>query len=61
VVALATETLRRLPPMAQTSIAIGVTTGAGEHTEQEWIDLADLPAGLAVLADTVSNLDNERW
>jgi acetylornithine deacetylase/succinyl-diaminopimelate desuccinylase-like protein len=42
------------------ALAIGVTTGAGEHTEQEWIDLADLPVGLAVLADTVSGLDGLR-
>ncbi|MFF5297437.1 M20/M25/M40 family metallo-hydrolase [Paractinoplanes globisporus] len=42
------------------AIAIGVTTGAGEHTEQEWIELADLPVGLTVLADTVAELDDER-
>ncbi|MFI5891702.1 M20/M25/M40 family metallo-hydrolase [Actinoplanes sp. NPDC051513] len=43
------------------AIAIGVTTGAGEHTEKEWIDLAGLRVGLTVLADTVSSLDDEQW
>ncbi|GAB3828648.1 M20/M25/M40 family metallo-hydrolase [Dactylosporangium cerinum] len=42
------------------ALAIGVTTGEGEHTEEEWIDLADLPAGLTALAATVSILDSEQ-
>ncbi|WP_432827172.1 hypothetical protein [Dactylosporangium sp. CA-092794] len=43
------------------AIAIGVTTDAAEHTEQEWIELAHLPTGLTVLANTVSNLDDAQW
>jgi tripeptide aminopeptidase len=35
------------------SIAVGVTSGHGEHTPAEWIDLAPIPTGLDVLADTV--------
>lgn len=35
------------------AVALGVTTGAGEHTLQEWIDTVPLADGLAVLADTV--------
>lgn len=36
------------------SIAIGVTSGHGEHTPEEWIDLAPIPTGLRVLADTTA-------
>ncbi len=43
------------------AIAVGVTTGAGEHTEQEWIDLADVEVGLTVLVGTVTGLDHLRW
>ena len=35
------------------SIAVGVTSGHGEHTPEEWIDLEPIPTGLGVLADTV--------
>jgi tripeptide aminopeptidase len=35
------------------AVALGVTTGSGEHTPQEWIDTAPLADGLAALADTV--------
>ncbi|MDH3752869.1 MAG: M20/M25/M40 family metallo-hydrolase [Acidimicrobiia bacterium] len=36
------------------AIAIGVTVGAGEHTEDEWIDTRTLADGLEALAATVS-------
>jgi acetylornithine deacetylase/succinyl-diaminopimelate desuccinylase-like protein len=35
------------------ALALGVTTGAGEHTPEEWIDLGPIAEGIAVLADTV--------
>jgi acetylornithine deacetylase/succinyl-diaminopimelate desuccinylase-like protein len=38
------------------AIAIGVTTGGGEHTPEEWIDTAPLAAGLRCAADTIA-----RW
>jgi len=34
-------------------LAVGVTTGAGEHTPAEWIETAPVAAGLTVLADTI--------
>jgi tripeptide aminopeptidase len=36
------------------AIAIGVTTGGGEHTPWEWIDTAPLGAGLGCAADTIA-------
>jgi tripeptide aminopeptidase len=36
------------------AIAVGVTTGSGEHTPQEWIDIAPISQGLTVLAATVT-------
>jgi tripeptide aminopeptidase len=36
------------------AIAIGVTTGAGEHTPGEWIDVAPLAAGLSCGAATIA-------
>jgi tripeptide aminopeptidase len=36
------------------AIAIGVTTGGGEHTPGEWIDTAPLGAGLGCAADTIA-------
>ena len=35
------------------AVALGVVTGSGEHTPQEWIDTSPLADGLAALADTV--------
>ncbi len=37
------------------AVAIGVTTGAGEHTPDEWIDTAPLATGIACAADTISS------
>jgi acetylornithine deacetylase/succinyl-diaminopimelate desuccinylase-like protein len=39
------------------AVALGVTTGGGEHTPQEWIDIAPIADGLAILATTIVNLD----
>jgi tripeptide aminopeptidase len=36
------------------AIAIGITTGSGEHTPQEWIDTAPIPDGVRTLARTVA-------
>lgn len=36
------------------AIAIGITEGAGEHTEDEWIAIEPIERGLAVLAATVA-------
>jgi acetylornithine deacetylase/succinyl-diaminopimelate desuccinylase-like protein len=36
------------------AIAIGVTTGSGEHTPGEWIDVAPLAAGLYCAAATIA-------
>lgn len=43
------------------AITVGVTFGGAEHTEQEWIALPPLPAGIAALADTVAGYDQEEW
>ncbi len=37
-----------------------MTTGAGEHTPEEWIDLGPIADGIAVLADTVERYDKTR-
>ncbi|HEX9551621.1 MAG TPA: M20/M25/M40 family metallo-hydrolase [Streptosporangiaceae bacterium] len=34
-------------------LAVGVTTGAGEHTPAEWIETAPVATGLTVLAETI--------
>jgi acetylornithine deacetylase/succinyl-diaminopimelate desuccinylase-like protein len=39
------------------SIALGITTGGGEHTPGEWIDIAPIADGLAILATTIVNLE----
>jgi tripeptide aminopeptidase len=36
------------------AIAIGVTTGGGEHTPDEWIDISPLDAGLGCAAATIA-------
>jgi acetylornithine deacetylase/succinyl-diaminopimelate desuccinylase-like protein len=36
------------------AITVGVTKGAGEHTLDEWIELAPVATGLQVLAETVA-------
>jgi hypothetical protein len=37
-------------------VAVGITTGEGEHTLGEWIDLDPIEEGVTVLADTVVEL-----
>jgi tripeptide aminopeptidase len=39
------------------AVAVGVTTGGGEHTPQEWIDIAPIADGLSVLAATVTRFE----
>jgi tripeptide aminopeptidase len=39
------------------AVAVGVTTGSGEHTPDEWIDIAPVAAGLSVLAATVTRFE----
>jgi acetylornithine deacetylase/succinyl-diaminopimelate desuccinylase-like protein len=38
------------------ALALGVTTGSGEHTPNEWIEIAPVSTGLSVLAATVTAL-----
>ncbi len=42
------------------AVALGVTSGAGEHTPGEWIDTAPVAAGLAALADTIRHFREEQ-
>jgi len=37
------------------AVAVGVTTGGGEHTPDEWIDITPIAGGLGILAATVTN------
>jgi len=39
------------------AVAVGVTTGSGEHTPQEWIDIAPIAEGLSILAATVMKFE----
>jgi tripeptide aminopeptidase len=39
------------------AVALGVTTGGGEHTPQEWIDIAPIVDGVSILAATVARFD----
>ena len=39
------------------AIALGITTGSGEHTPGEWIDIAPIADGLAILAATIVNIE----
>lgn len=41
------------------AVTVGVTTGAGEHTPEEWIDLPPVSTGLSVLADTIRRFHQE--
>lgn len=40
------------------AITLGITTGGGEHTRDEWISLKPLPVGIAALAQTISRYDH---
>jgi tripeptide aminopeptidase len=48
-------------PRGIPALTLGITTGEGTHTEQEWIDLDPVAAGLAALAATVARLDGQEW
>lgn len=39
------------------AVAVGVTTGSGEHTPQEWVDIDPIADGLQVLAATVTRFE----
>lgn len=41
------------------AVAVGVTTGSGEHTPHEWIDIAPVAVGLSVLAATLMRFEEE--
>ena len=48
-------------PRGIPALTLGITTGEGTHTEQEWIDIDPVAAGLAALATTVARLDEQEW
>lgn len=48
-------------PLGIPALTLGITTGGGTHTEQEWIDIEPVPAGLAALATTIARLDEQEW
>ena len=48
-------------PRGIPALTLGITTGEGTHTEQEWIDAGPVAAGLAALAATVARLDEQEW
>ena len=48
-------------PRGIPALTLGITTGEGTHTEQEWIDVDPVAAGLAALAATVARLDEQEW
>ena len=48
-------------PRGIPALTLGITTGGGTHTEQEWIDVDPVAAGLAALAATVARLDGQEW
>jgi tripeptide aminopeptidase len=48
-------------PRGIPALTLGITTGEGTHTEQEWIDADPVAAGLAALAATVARLDEQEW
>ena len=48
-------------PRGIPALTLGITTGEGTHTEQEWIDVDPVQAGLAALAATVARLDEQEW
>jgi acetylornithine deacetylase/succinyl-diaminopimelate desuccinylase-like protein len=48
-------------PRGIPALTLGITTGEGTHTEQEWIDTDPVAAGLAAVAATVARLDEQEW
>jgi acetylornithine deacetylase/succinyl-diaminopimelate desuccinylase-like protein len=43
------------------AVTLGITTGDGTHTEQEWIDVDPVGTGLTALAATLARLDEQEW
>jgi tripeptide aminopeptidase len=43
------------------AVTLGVTTGGGTHTEQEWIDVEPISTGLLTLTRTIERLDEQDW
>lgn len=41
------------------AVALGITTGSGEHTPKEWIDIGPIADGLSILARTVMAFEEE--
>jgi len=41
-------------------VAIGITTGGGEHTLEEWIDEAPIAVGVEALAATIAGFGGSR-
>ena len=39
------------------AVAVGITTGSGEHTLEEWIDLGPIGRGVRALARTVQGYE----
>jgi tripeptide aminopeptidase len=48
-------------PLGIPALTLGITTGEGTHTEQEWIDVQPVATGLAALAGTITRLDEQEW
>ncbi len=48
-------------PLRIPAVTLGITTGGGTHTEQEWIDTDPVATGLATLAATITRLDEQEW
>jgi tripeptide aminopeptidase len=42
------------------AVAVGITTGSGEHTPEEWIDLGPIAGGVRALARTVQRYEERR-
>jgi tripeptide aminopeptidase len=48
-------------PLGIPALTLGITTGEGMHTEQEWIDVGPIATGLAALTATITRLDETEW
>jgi tripeptide aminopeptidase len=48
-------------PLGIPALTLGITTGEGTHTEQEWIDVEPVATGLTALAATITRLDEQEW
>ena len=48
-------------PLGIPALTLGITTGEGTHTEEEWIDVEPVATGLTALAATITRLDEQEW